>query len=198
MSQGRSSNGVDRTAGVIQRLGRQLIVYHADGQFVSTVNPSAISQIVKQKDSFVWLDLQDPQAHDIDLLRDEFHFHQLAIEDATRHHERPKLEAFEGYHFIVFYGISYDTARRRVDTQAINLFVGQNYLVSVHQGTIGAIDQTIKRWQANEEDFGRDASAARPGSTSSARQAAPPRGPTAQPQGGSRARPRHGAGRARA
>jgi hypothetical protein len=58
MPQGLSSNGVDRTAAVIQRLDRQLIVCQADGQFVSTVNPSDISQIVKQKDSFVWLDLQ--------------------------------------------------------------------------------------------------------------------------------------------
>jgi len=136
---------------------RQLVVCHANGQFVKTVNPSDISEIIKHEDRFVWLDLQDPQDRDIALLREEFHFHPLAIEDATRHHERPKLESFEGYYFIVLYCIRYDAARGRVDTQPINLFVGQNYLVSVHQGTIGAIDATIMRWQANEEAFGRDA-----------------------------------------
>ena len=121
------------------------------------VNPDDISEIIKQKDQFVWLDLQDPQEHDIALLRDEFKFHPLAIEDATRHHERPKLESFEGYYFLVFYCLRYDKVQDRLNSQALGLFVGANYLVSVHQGAILAIEETIKRWQANVEEFGHDA-----------------------------------------
>ena len=41
------------------------------------------------------------------MLRDEFKFHPLAIEDATRHHERPKVESYDNYYFLVFYAISY-------------------------------------------------------------------------------------------
>jgi magnesium transporter len=135
---------------------RQLLVCHANGQFITRVNPRDISEIIQQKDQFVWLDLQDPQEADIALLRDEFQFHPLVIEDATRHHERPKVEAYEGYYFIVFYCMSYDQAHNRLYTQAMNLFIGANYLVSVHQGVIGAIDDTIKRWRTNEEQFGSD------------------------------------------
>src|SRR5947207_1083966 len=77
---------------------RQLVVCRADGQFRSTVNPEDISDIIQGKDQFVWLDMQAPQEADIALLRDEFKFHPLAIEDATRHHERPKVESYDNYY----------------------------------------------------------------------------------------------------
>jgi len=135
---------------------RRVLLCHTDGQDFTRINPSEISEAIKQKEHIVWLDLQDPQEADIRLLRDEFHFHPLAIEDATRHHERPKVESYEGYYFIVFYCMSFDAHKRRVETEALNLFIGANYVVSVHRGTVGALDDTIKRWQANEEQFGRD------------------------------------------
>jgi magnesium transporter len=145
----------DRSAPVEQM--RRLVVCHSDGHFDTSTDPQDISEIIKRKDRFVWLDIQDPQEYDIALLRDEFHFHPLAIEDATRAHERPKIDSYEGYYFLVFYAIHYDAAQSRLHTHAMNLFVGANYLVSVHQGEIPALDDTIKRWQKNEEQFGNDA-----------------------------------------
>src|SRR4051812_14489975 len=84
---------------------RQLVVCRANGKFRSTVNPEDISEILQRKDQFIWLDMQAPGEADIALLREEFKFHQLAIEDATRHHERPKVDSYEGYYFLVFYAI---------------------------------------------------------------------------------------------
>ena len=138
---------------------RQLVVCRADGHFKSTVDPEDISEIIKGKDQFVWLDIQDPQDADIALLREEFKFHPLAIEDATRHHERPKVDSYDGYYFLVFYAIVYDEGKNRLRTEPMNLFIGANYLVSVHEGEINAIDETIKRWQKDEEEFGNDAGA---------------------------------------
>jgi len=140
-------------------VNRHLVVCRADGRFTSTVDPADISEILPQKEQFVWLDLQAPQEADIALLRDEFKFHALAIEDATRHHERPKVDSYDGYYFLVFYAISYDERRNRLSSEAINLFVGSNYLVSVHHDEISAIDETIKRWQKDAEQFGHDAGA---------------------------------------
>ena len=138
---------------------RQLVVCKSNGQFNSHVNPNEIDQLINQPDTFLWLDLQNPQEQSIELLRQEFKFHTLAIEDATRHHERPKLEAFDSYYFMVFYALSYDDAQRRLVAQSIGMFIGSNYIVSVHQGEISAINDTIKRWQANTADFGHDAGA---------------------------------------
>jgi magnesium transporter len=144
---------------MLTNVNRHLVVCRADGRFTSTVDPADISEILLQKEQFVWLDLQAPQEADIALLRDEFKFHALAIEDATRHHERPKVDSYDGYYFLVFYAISYDERRNRLSSEAINLFVGSNYLVSVHHDEISAIDETIKRWQKDAEQFGHDAGA---------------------------------------
>src|SRR6266511_1368431 len=116
-------------------VNRHLVVCRADGRFTSTVDPADISEILPQKEQFVWLDLQAPQEADIALLRDEFKFHALAIEDATRHHERPKVDSYDGYYFLVFYAISYDERRNRLSSEAIN------------------------RWQKDAEQFGQDAGA---------------------------------------
>lgn len=134
----------------------RLLVCHVDGEFDTTINPQDISEIIKRKDQFVWLDIRDPQEHDIALLRDEFHFHPLAIEDAIRPHERPKIDSYDGYYFLVFYAIHYDMAKRRLHTHAMNLFVGANYLVSVHHGEIPALAETIRRWQQNQEQLDLD------------------------------------------
>jgi magnesium transporter len=135
---------------------RRMVVCVSNGQFHSYVDPKEIDELLTKKDTFLWLDLQNPQGHDIELLQEEFKFHRLAIEDAIRHHERPKLEAFDNYYFMVFYALSYDT---RLSGQAIGLFIGANYIVSVHQGEITTIDETIKRWEANAAEFGQDAGA---------------------------------------
>jgi len=133
-----------------------MVVCASNGQFHSYVNPEQIDELIEQTDTFLWLDLQNPQDEEINLLREEFKFHPLAIEDATRHPERPKLDAYENYYFMVFYAIGYDTAKRRLSAQPIGLFIGANYIVSVHQGEITTIDETIKRWQANAAEFGQD------------------------------------------
>jgi magnesium transporter len=138
---------------------RQLVVCKSNGQFHTHINPDEIDQLINQPNTFLWLDLQNPQEHSIELLRQEFKFHALSIEDATRHHERPKLEAFDSYYFMVFYALSYDDAQRRLAGQSIGLFIGSNYIVSVHQHEINAIDDTIKRWQANTAEFGQDSGA---------------------------------------
>jgi magnesium transporter len=137
---------------------RRTLVCRSDGLFKTDLDPSDISELLKHKDYFVWLDLQDPQESDIALLRDEFNFHWLAIEDALRAHERPKIDSYDGYYFLIFYAIHY-SEQKRLHTHAMSLFVGANYLVSVHQGAIPAIGDTIKRWQNNQEQFSNDAGA---------------------------------------
>jgi magnesium transporter len=152
------SNGDQREHAQVQAT-RQLVVCRDNGHFRSTVDPEDISEIIQRKDQFVWLDIQAPQEADIALLREEFKFHPLAIEDATRHHERPKVDSYDSYYFLVFYAITYDEAKNRLHKEAMNLFIGANYIVSVHEGEVNAIDETIKRWQKDEEEFGHDAGA---------------------------------------
>lgn len=135
---------------------RHLVVCQHDGRFDSTVEAAAISDLIQQKDQIVWVDLQNPRAEDLALLSEEFGFHPLAIEDAAHAHERPKIDSYDGYYFLIFYALRYDETRRQVLSQQVSVFVGSNYLVCIHQDTIAAIDETIRRWQRYDHDFGED------------------------------------------
>ncbi len=136
------------TMTTLPALGRQLVVSVGDERFTSTIEPARISDMVASKDQFVWVDLQGPRAPDLLLLSEEFGFHPLAIEDATRHLERPKLDRHDGYYFLIFYHAAYSADEQNIDLHPISLFVGSNYLVTVHEHPIPVIDETIRRWQA--------------------------------------------------
>jgi len=56
------------------------------------------------RDRFFWLDLTAPSNTEIDQLRDLFGFHPLALEDTLHFGQRPKLDDYQDYAFVVFYG----------------------------------------------------------------------------------------------
>ena len=54
-------------------------------------------------DQLVWLDLADPDASDVALLRERLGLHELAAEDLEKRHQRPKIDTYPGQHVIVAY-----------------------------------------------------------------------------------------------
>lgn len=151
------------------------------GRFAMDLAPQAISDVLATPGTILWLDIQDPTEEEIRLLHDEFCFHPLAIEDATRAHERPKVDAYEHamlqnpqgpeeenaeaedaalepgrhtYYFIVFYEAAPDIEHDQVLTQAINIFVGPNFLVTVHGGDSKNVRNTLARWQGPDSPLG--------------------------------------------
>ncbi len=153
-----------------------------DRTFTSDIAPHAISEVLKLRDNIVWLDIESPTDEDVQLLREEFGFHPLAIEDATRAHERPKVDAYEhavlqhplgpdeeqlnsepsnggepgrqAYYFVVFYEAEFDAVHDHVKVEAINMFVGANYLVTVHRGPTHNVQSTLARWKTPDSPLG--------------------------------------------
>lgn len=126
---------------------------HADGhRFEHDLPLDRVSELVGQQDQLLWLDVVDPTPADISHLGQEFGFHPLALEDATKPHQRPKIETYPGYLFIVFYVLE-----MREGTPCpveMSLFVGSNYLVTVHRGTLPVIAETAELWSQNEHELG--------------------------------------------
>ena len=58
--------------------------------------------------TFFWLDVHKPEASDLEILREEFGFHPLALEDSWVFNERPKIDDYDGYVFLVVFGASDD------------------------------------------------------------------------------------------
>jgi magnesium transporter len=133
----------------------ELIVCNGPGRFLSEVQAEDISDLREQPDLTLWLDLTNPSEEDFHKLREEFGFHPLAIEDASRHHQRPKVDSYDSYYFVVFYCMEMNE-QHRLGTTPLYLFIGSNYLVTVHQEPIQQIAETVRRWQSPDSPLQQD------------------------------------------
>jgi magnesium transporter len=84
-----------------------------------------------RRDEFFWLDLENPGEEDLNALREVFGFHPLTIEDNRKFGQRPKLENFGNYAFVVFYGARLEGDR--VDLTEMHLFMSGSYVISIHR-----------------------------------------------------------------
>ena len=99
----------------------------------------------------IWLDIADPGEEEVALLQRVFGFHELALEEVTRPHERPHCEAYGRYYFIVVYAA--ETAGDGFVPRELNLFWSDHYLVTIHRKTpavLAVLDQARRRWEQHE------------------------------------------------
>jgi magnesium transporter len=85
---------------------------------------------------FAWIGLYEPTEDEFDSVRREFNLHELAVEDAIKAHQRPKLEVFEDEHslFIVLKTARYVEGGPAVETGEIQVFLGDGFIVTVRHG----------------------------------------------------------------
>jgi len=118
---------------------------HKEGKFTNQVDLADISELIKVPENLVWLDVLDPTDADMDLLAEEFGFHVLSLEDAMHPQLRPKIDEYEGYFFLAAHALKYDREKTEIDIQEVDLFVGKNYVVTVHKDPIDALKSSIER-----------------------------------------------------
>ena len=90
----------------------------------------------RSPECFAWIGLYEPTEEEFDSVRREFNLHELAVEDAIKAHQRPKLEVFEDEHslFIVLKTARYVEGGPAVETGEIQLFIGEGFIVTVRHG----------------------------------------------------------------
>ncbi|HEX6323188.1 MAG TPA: magnesium/cobalt transporter CorA [Vicinamibacterales bacterium] len=81
-----------------------------------------------------WVDLAAPTPDEGRILRDVFHIHELAVEDALMEIHHPKIESYDSYLYLILHGIDFRDAEARFATHDVDFFVGANYLITVHDG----------------------------------------------------------------
>jgi magnesium transporter len=98
-----------------------------------------------EPNEFVWLGLFEPNRNEMDDVSKTFSLHRLAIEDAVKAHQRPKLERYhEGHLFMVLKTLWYVDAEDAVETGEIAVFLGHNYVVTVRHGEGAGLAMTRK------------------------------------------------------
>ncbi len=118
----------------------------ATKKFTEGCAAADISELRGEDQNIVWADVADPTSSDFEELAQEFGFHHLSIEDCRHEHQRPKVEEYIGYYFIVLYEAQLAGANDRLELRELNIFLGKNYLVTVHSRPIRAIDTASRLW----------------------------------------------------
>jgi magnesium transporter len=91
-----------------------------------------------------WVDAVQPTPEEgKQLLADTFHFHPLSIEDALSEIHHPKVEPYDRYLYVILHGIDFQASEHQFATRDVDFFLGDNYLVTVHDGHSRSI-QKIK------------------------------------------------------
>jgi magnesium transporter len=122
------------------------------GLLVDQKDPILIQNALNEPDSLIWMDLEDPTDGEIDILTDIFQFHPLSIEDCIFPQNRPKIEEFENYIFLVVHGIQYKAENdNAIITQELNIFLGRNFLVTFHDSPLRNINMVKTRCREKSE-----------------------------------------------
>ncbi|WP_053852680.1 magnesium/cobalt transporter CorA [Streptomyces sp. NRRL B-24085] len=102
-----------------------------------TEGPEDLSDALDQARSgggFVWIGLHEPSENEFDHVTKEFGLHPLAVEDALKAHQRPKLEVYDDSLFVVLKPVVYEPDSDTVSTGEVMLFLGDGFVVTVRHG----------------------------------------------------------------
>jgi magnesium transporter len=102
-------------------------------------------------DDFVWVGLHEPEQAELDAVAEIFGLHQLAVEDAVKAHQRPKLERYDDNLFLILKTLWYVDEEDAVETGEINIFVGPDFVVTVRHGEGGALRQARSALEEREQ-----------------------------------------------
>ena len=107
------------------------VAYQA-GRRIGEITIDDISEVLKQPDAFVWLGLWQPDDEFMRKIQQEFHLHDLAIEDALAAHQRPKIETYGDSLFIVVKTAQF--VNSEIKYGETHFFVGAHFLITVRHG----------------------------------------------------------------
>jgi magnesium transporter len=102
-----------------------------------------------ESDGFKWIDLPRPTRREMDALGRLYSFHDLNLEDSLSKTQLPKVERHTNYIFVIVHFPSSGKERHVPRVSQLSMFLGSNFLVTVHQGDLGPLMDLFKMCQEN-------------------------------------------------
>jgi magnesium transporter len=115
-------------------------VLHEEG-----FDPARVHELLELEGHRVWLDLEDPDENDLEMIGKEFGLHPLSVEDTRHRGQRPKIEIFPTYMFIVLHALSLDQDAELRDSE-IHAFAGHRFLLTLRYEPAFDLSEVLDRW----------------------------------------------------
>jgi magnesium transporter len=104
---------------------------------------------------FVWIGLHEPGEKEFAHVTEEFGLHPLAVEDALKAHQRPKLEVYDDSLFLVLKPVVYEPESDAVSTGEVMVFLGDGFVVTVRHGEGAPLAAVRRRLEREPELLGK-------------------------------------------
>ncbi|MBM3800796.1 MAG: magnesium/cobalt transporter CorA [Acidimicrobiia bacterium] len=114
-----------------------------------------VERLVAQKRGLFWVDLIAPTEAELSRLQRTFEFHPLSIEDSSHFCQRSKVDVYDGYLFISLYAHRFDKDKQEILADELHVFLGSNYLVTVHREPLPALSRARERYERETEAYKR-------------------------------------------
>jgi magnesium transporter len=106
---------------------------------------------VVEAEGLRWINIVRPRAVDQAWLEERFEFHSLDYEDVFSRNQRPKVDEYDDYLFIVLHFPAYDKTVGRLNATEVDLFVGPDYLITLQNEHLHPIEYLFERCRTDEE-----------------------------------------------
>ncbi len=94
--------------------------------------------------NFQWIDLQNPDRNDVEKLAEKYNFNELNVEDCMTKFELPKLDSYDDHFFVILHFPPPTQKVGILKNSQLSIFMGKNFLVTVHQGELESLVQLIQ------------------------------------------------------
>jgi magnesium transporter len=131
-------------------------LYNPDGHIECGLPVDRFRQILGTAGSLLWVDIENPEEEEIEILLEVFNIHPLTVEDCIMPNVRPKLEEFDHYLFVIMQGLTrVDGGRLRA--VELDLCLGKNFLITVRSEPMKSIEEDCARVEKKSPIFKRGA-----------------------------------------
>ena len=101
--------------------------------------------------SLRWINIERPRPADRAWLEEHFDFHALDYEDVYSRNQRPKVDEYDDYLFIVLHFPAYDKTVGRLNAAELDVFVGPDYVITLPNEPIQPLEYLFERCRTRED-----------------------------------------------
>src|SRR5215208_1131548 len=98
-----------------------------------------------------WINIERPRPVDQAWLEERFEFHPLDYEDVFSRNQRPKVDEYDDYLFVVLHFPSFDKRMGRLNAAELDIFIGADYVITLPNEPLQPVEYLFERVRGNEE-----------------------------------------------
>ena len=127
---------------------QRFLLWRNDGTIETKAEPAVVAEALKDPGALLWLDAEGESAEALQALAGRFDLHPVTAEDFVNKNQRPKIEEFDQYTFLVVHGLR-GIQGNEVETDELHIALKANCLLTVHEAPLDVVKRLFDRCEAD-------------------------------------------------